>query len=299
MKWSSLEKSNQNRELRRSDNGFVGMVAEELLNNHSQLHTPPPCQFHKVQWGSRTIERQVFTPELLRLARRNSNTDEKHDLYNRRDIGNSPGTDDDGSKKKRPRDHHGQALDAVQVARDQQTASSPAYPHIGSSYQPCNRGVKRNKSHSRGFCAENIFSDSTTFIGDSLLLVQTLDRTIQVAEAKSDAGSLASPSSPLPSGSSLNKPNLWEGRSVARLQHLGMPRSALQTVSEKGEDTATKWNNIFNCARAKLASKRAKVSQPTLYPYRARAVYDYEADPSYANKISLTENELLEIVDPS
>jgi SHO1 osmosensor len=82
---------------------------------------------------------------------------------------------------------------------------------------------------------------------------------------------------------------------VAGFSGNGLDRSS----SQQRFGNSTTPNGAPGAAAATTEPPAAEVVAPTEYPYQARAIYSYEANPDDANEISFSKHEMLEVSDIS
>lgn len=74
----------------------------------------------------------------------------------------------------------------------------------------------------------------------------------------------------------------------------GFPGGAVGSEDHKRFGTPQESNVAVN-----TAGTEGEVPQPTEYPYRAKAIYSYDANPEDANEISFSKHEILDVSDVS
>lgn len=112
--------------------------------------------------------------------------------------------------------------------------------------------------------------------------------------------------------SSTHQPQMYNSANLAGFEtsspvtgYPGGPPGASAHHSTTGfpqQTPAQPQSNIMSAAPSAVAAPthtESSVAQPTEYPYRAKAIYSYEANPDDANEISFSKHEILEVSDVS
>lgn len=79
----------------------------------------------------------------------------------------------------------------------------------------------------------------------------------------------------------------------------GYPGGAAGATAPTSSQPRVGANGTPITSAAIASDTTADLNRPTEYPYRAKAIYSYEANPDDANEISFSKHEILEVSDVS